>query len=206
MWLARISLWECQRFAANAASFLPVIVTLLLVRPLRSTGARAGERLSIGGGIEHVRRRPALLALLGITAATTFFIFPSMVVLMPFYARQGLGLDAWAVGALMTATGAGAFVGAMSLLHVQRDRRVHRIAASFATAALGLILLWLALWLPLPDVRTLPGRLALALSGSALLALSVSSAMGLLGPAAGYSACGLWLHVRMQRHPVHVLG
>lgn len=93
-------------FFANGASFLAVIASLLLIRPRAAMGGgTAHMRLSMAGGVRYVRERPHILALLGITAITTMFVFPNAATLMPFYAKHVLQVGAGGLGLMMAASG-----------------------------------------------------------------------------------------------------
>jgi MFS family permease len=122
-------------FFANAASFLAVIATLSMIRPrpaaARGGSASAGEMIK--AGVHYVRQRPLLKALLGITAITTFFVFPNLAVLMPYYASHVLKTDAGGMGLMMTLSGIGSLVGSGLLLNVPKNRRTQSIAIASAS-------------------------------------------------------------------------
>ncbi len=105
-------------FYLNAASFLAVIGGLLLMR-LPRTGVPKGERRSlhdlwveIREGLGYVRRSPAILYPLVLLAICSLFVM-NYNVLVPIFATQNLHQEATGYGLLMTALGAGSFIGAL---------------------------------------------------------------------------------------------
>lgn len=112
----------------NSASFLGVIVALLLMRfPLWQPPAERGARAVLQqmvAGLHYVRRRPRVLALLGMAAVVSLFGFPYLT-FMPVFARDVLGLDARGLAYLWAATGVGALISALvmaPLLSRERGR------------------------------------------------------------------------------------
>ena len=81
-------------FYANGASFLAVIVSLMLIRPRPpATGGGTVNMVHfMAEGVTYVRERPKIVALLGLTAITTLFVFPNMAILMPYYAQHVLNV------------------------------------------------------------------------------------------------------------------
>jgi MFS family permease len=146
-----VKLWgTAAAFFANAASFLAVIISLLFIRSRPPAEAGAGSAWNMmSEGFRYVRERPCLQALLGITGITTFFVFPNMAVLTPYYAKHVLHVGADGLGTIMTMSGAGALLGAVLLLTVLPEQRVGRIALAMATVAAMLsVLAWSRhLWL-----------------------------------------------------------
>lgn len=138
-------------FFANAASFLAVIFSLSFIRSRPPAVGRGGggAMQMMKEGVAYVRERPILQALLGVTGLTTFFVFPNLAVLMPFYALHVLHVGSASLGTLMAVSGAGSFLGAVSLLNVPRERRGVSITLAGVTITLTLTLLaWShSLWL-----------------------------------------------------------
>jgi MFS family permease len=148
-----VAAWgTASAFYANAASFL---------------AGRASVLRQMREGIEYVRERPVVQALLTLTGVTTFFIFPNLAVLMPYYALHVLRVGAPGLGTLMSVSGIGSMIGAFLLLSVPEERRL----AAIGTAAVGLlasmsVLAWShALWL--------------SVIAQAFLSLSISFSVGL---------------------------
>jgi MFS family permease len=162
-------------FVANGVSFLPVIVTLMVIRPIReveNTVPRSALR-AMREGFAYVRVRPQLLSLLGLTALTTTLVFPNFAILMPFYVKNVLKLGATEVGFTMSSGGFGAFVGASALLLVPVGKRIHRIGLGMAGIVSGMLVLYAAPHLGLGAARHLPMWVA-ALVVAALTALWLS--------------------------------
>jgi MFS family permease len=112
-------------FYFNSLSFLAVIVALWLMRfpPWQVPGKRNAREVmrQLLAGLSYVRRRPRVLALLGIATMTSIFGLPYLT-FMPIFARDVLGLDARGLASLWAATGAGALTSALvtaSLDHVR---------------------------------------------------------------------------------------
>jgi MFS family permease len=154
-------------FFANGLSFLPVIGTLLLVRPRAAANRKpASTRHFIAEGLRYVGQRPRLQALFGLTAMTTMFVFPNVSILMPFYARHVLRVGPGSLGAIMAVSGVGAFVGATCLLLLPRSFRIGWIMS--AVVAITLTLASLA-W---------SQHLGMAIAAVGVLALGISSSLG----------------------------
>jgi MFS family permease len=105
-------------FAANAASFLAVVVALAFVR-LAPPGGRAGGLLaSLGSGFTAAWREPSCRAAIGTIAVVAFLASP-FIALVPVMAHHlthgGARAVAQTTALLTTAQGAGAVVGALCL-------------------------------------------------------------------------------------------
>ncbi len=111
--IATVGLAVC--FYLNAASYLAVIVGLVLMRvqrPGSPSTARAFGALKEGFGYIFGNRWPR--ALVTIIAAFSIFGY-SFLPMMPVFARDVLGLDADGYGAIVSAIGLGAAVGAIGM-------------------------------------------------------------------------------------------
>ncbi|HEY3412871.1 MAG TPA: MFS transporter [Armatimonadota bacterium] len=174
-------LGEYSAFVANGISFLPVIGTLAVIRSIRPSESHVSGSATeaMREGFAYVRVRPQLLALLGMTALTTTLVFPNFAILMPFYVKNVLKMDAAAVGLVMSVGGGAAFLSAMSLLVVPEQKRVTRIGHGFVGICTAMIILWAGPALGQTGVR--PGSLNLAMTclGVAVMSASVTSALGL---------------------------
>lgn len=108
---------EGSAFLVNGLSFLAVIVTLVVIPDrIRPSAAAGSSRRGMGAGFRYVRQEPMVGPLMLITALTTTFVFPFIAVLMVFYVRHVLVLDAEGMGTIMSASGLGALAGAIVLL------------------------------------------------------------------------------------------
>lgn len=134
-----IGLWgTAAAFVANAASFLPLMLVLptLKPRPVTQPDGGAARRGSIKEGLAYVGSDRPTMAMIGILAMTTLFVFPVMLILLPLFARYELGLPASGMGLLMGVAGVGSLVGSIGLLAVSRERRITGLGvASFGIVA-----------------------------------------------------------------------
>ncbi len=155
-------------FAANAASFLAVIVGLFLMtvpphapdRNVASTAARIAEGFRYAWG--HVPIR-ALLLLLGVVSITGM----PYTVLMPVFADRVLHGGPRSLGLLMAASGCGALGGALLLASRKGIRGLGRwVALAAAGFGASLILfsfsraLWLSIGLLVPAGFTMIVQMA----------------------------------------------
>jgi MFS family permease len=104
-------------FVINAASFLAVLVSLLLMRaselfPLDRGATVARVSMAIGQGLAYVWRSPEVLLVLVMTIAASAVGFNSRV-LLPVLASSTLHADAAVFGALFALFGFGALLGAL---------------------------------------------------------------------------------------------
>jgi MFS family permease len=122
-----ISAWgAASAFFSNAVSFVALIIALFIIPPRRrGTAEEEGKRASgIKEGFRYVAKDKPSLAMIGLIAATTVFIFPIITVMMPLYVRLVLGLGADRLGYLMGASAVGSVVGAIFLISIPREKRV----------------------------------------------------------------------------------
>jgi predicted MFS family arabinose efflux permease len=109
--LARAGAGWC--FAANAASFLAVIVALWRIQiPSPRTGAAESLRQSLLTGLRHVRGSGPLSLLIVMAGLGSFLAFP-LVTYLPVIATQSLGVGATGFARLLSSLGAGAILGAV---------------------------------------------------------------------------------------------
>jgi MFS family permease len=154
-------------FFANGVSFLAVIGSLLVIQPRPATGVKEPHnRLSMVEGVRYVRDHPQILALLALTAINTTFVFPNATTLMPFYAKHVLEIGPGGLGTIMAVSGVGAFLGAIFLLALPREFRVHWITIALAVTAINLsALAW-------------SGGLALSVIAVGILSFCIASTLG----------------------------
>jgi len=165
-WL--VALWGmAAAFFANGASFLAVIGSLLLIKPRAATAASpVGTRQFMAEGVRYVRERQNILALFGLTAITTIFVFPNVAVLMPFYAKHVLHVGPTGLGAIMAISGGGALLGATYLLVLPRSVRIGWIMTALVFVTVTLSTLGWSRHLPL------------SVTAAAILSFGVSSSLG----------------------------
>jgi MFS family permease len=129
----------------DAASYVPVIAALLLLRSTGRASARLPERFApaLVSGVRFVVHSREVRRVLA--RAFMFFVFASAYwALLPLLARQSLGGGAGLYGVLLTSIGAGAVCGAFALpaiaRHVSGDVVV--LGATLATAAATAVCAW----------------------------------------------------------------
>ena len=122
-------------FFANGASYIAVIVGLLMMRvPPHRVAAHPGSPLSrMAEGFRFVIRHPPIHALLALLGVVSFTGMP-YAVLMPIFAARILHGGARALGLLMGSTGIGALAGALTLAS-RRD--IKGLGRWVAFAAMG---------------------------------------------------------------------
>jgi MFS family permease len=108
-------------FLLNAASFVPVIGALALMRglPPVQRGAKASVAAHLREGFAYAARERRFQGLIALVAAGSFFGFPC-VTLLPAFAREVLHTDARGYGLLMAMTGVGAVVSVLGLASRQK--------------------------------------------------------------------------------------
>jgi MFS family permease len=155
-------------FFLNAASFLAVLVGLVMIRPDPALHpVSVPRRTSLREGVAHVfgSRWPRALVLL--TAALSVF-GASFIAILPVYARDVLHTGAGGYGALLASFGLGAAAGALSIAAVgHRFRR--QPTALLAGVTLGAALVGFGLLHHL--------AVALALAVAAGLSMALNSIM-----------------------------
>jgi len=132
-----ISAWGAAwAFFSNAISFVALIIALFMIPPRpRGTAEEEHKRASgIKEGFRYVAKDKPSLAMIGLIAATTVFIFPIITVMMPLYVRLVLGLGADRLGFLMGASAVGSVIGAIFLISIPREKRV-----SFMMVNVGIV-------------------------------------------------------------------
>lgn len=164
-----VALWGmAAAFFANGASFLAVIGSLLLIKPRAATAASpVGTRQFMAEGVRYVRERQNILALFGLTAITTIFVFPNVAVLMPFYVKHVLHLRPTGLGWIMAVSGIGALLGATCLLVLPRSVRIGWTMTALVVVALTLSALGWSRHLPL------------SVAAAAIASFGVASSLGL---------------------------
>lgn len=121
-----VGLWgAAMAFFVNAFSFVALIIALVSL-PGRTIGSREEEARRASGfkdGFRYVRADKPSLAMVGMIATMTIFIFPTVSVMMPLYVRDVLHFGPDRLGYLMAASGIGSVIGAITLVSIERSRR-----------------------------------------------------------------------------------
>jgi MFS family permease len=139
-----ISAWgAASAFFCNAISFVAMIIALFTIPPRsRGTAEEESKRASgIMDGFRYVAKDQPSLAMIGLIAATTVFIFPIITVMMPLYVRLVLGLGADRLGYLMGASAVGSVIGAIFLITLSRDKRVPIMMLNVCVVACAIFIL-----------------------------------------------------------------
>jgi predicted MFS family arabinose efflux permease len=112
-------------FLLNGISFVAVIVSLVLLRlpPWKAPPHKLSLWQSAKEGIAFVFHHEVLGTLVLIAAVPAVFARPLQQSLMPVFAESVLHVGAQGLGALMSATGAGALVGALCVASLSGFRR-----------------------------------------------------------------------------------
>ena len=138
-------------FIANAVSYLAILVALVamtLPRPAARRAATSSVLADILEGLAHVRREPALKAILG---GLAFFAVVGMPysVLLPSFASRQLGGGPHTFSSLQAAVGFGAMVAAFAIAVRSRVAGLERWLV-VAGAAFGVLLFALSRATSLP--------------------------------------------------------
>jgi MFS family permease len=140
--IANASIAAC--FFINAATFLAIIVCLLMMRDSELLHAPERAHTSpiseIKEGFRYVRGERNALILLVLLAVLGIFGFPALVVYLPVFAKNVLHAGARGMGWLFAGAGLGSLIGAMRLAMTKRAGRQGR-RVLFSSAFFGLILM-----------------------------------------------------------------
>jgi len=144
-------------FAANAVSYVAVIVGLVMMRvdcpPRLSSGSPLADIVEGFRWVNSVKVIRALLLLIGLVS----LVGMPYTVLMPIFDDRILHGGARGLGILMGATGVGALLGALTLASKTGVKGLGRIVAwSCAGVGTGLVLFSLSRWFWLSAVLLLP--------------------------------------------------
>ncbi len=124
-------------FFANAATFIALIISMLLI-PRRELGTPEEEEQRRSGlmeGFRYVRKDRTILSLIALIAMTTVFVYPIVSVMLPLYVRNLLGLGPERMGFLMAVSGTGSLVGSLGLLSVAPGKRIRFIMGAVCIVA-----------------------------------------------------------------------
>ena len=130
-------------FFTNAFTFVALIIALLSLPP-RPIGSQEEEEKRASGirdGFRYVRADKPSLAMVGMIASMTIFIFPTVSVMMPLYSRDVLRFGPDQLGYLMAASGVGSVFGAITLVSIPRPRRLGGMMLSALAVVLSVLAL-----------------------------------------------------------------
>lgn len=138
-------------FFLNGLSFAAVLVALAMMRLPAHTPSQHHDSVwkTAAVGLNYVRTNTTILALISLLAVSSLFVL-SYGTLMPVFAGDVLGLGATGYGLLMSATGVGAVVAALTLASLGNFRAKGKLlTVSNIVFPLALIALAASRWLPL---------------------------------------------------------
>ena len=130
-------------FALNAASFLAVLIALLLMRLPRDVGRKTNRHMAadISEGARFVWRHPIIRPLVVLVGAASLFGF-SYAVLLPAFASDVLHVGEAGYGVMNAAVGIGALIGSVAVATMSRREGKGRLltvgSLLFPAALLGL--------------------------------------------------------------------
>jgi MFS family permease len=143
-------------FFVNAASYVAVLVSLFFMRPaeLHVPTERAVIERNVHSvidrlveGLRYTRRDPQIFLAIAVLGVVSTFAL-NFQVLIPLVARDVLHGDADTYGFLMSATGVGSLVSALSIAFGQRPTMI-RLLVGAATIGIAMVGLGLSTSLPL---------------------------------------------------------
>jgi MFS family permease len=128
-------------FAINAASFIAIIIALVFIRLEKKVNHPTGEPIftQLLSGLRFVKSHPDIRILILMTGVFSSFGI-AYIPLMPVLARDVLHQGARGYGLMMTALGAGAVTGGISLASLSKTRYRGKILLA-GTLLLGFLLL-----------------------------------------------------------------
>jgi MFS family permease len=162
-------------FWLNGLSFLAVVVSLLAVRSnqIKSTSEVKPLRQA-WEGIQFVRTQPRILDLYIFAGMVVFFVLSIVLSQLPAVADTVLKGEADTLGALMSASGAGALFGVLFVVPLTQ-------AQPRSGLVLGAASIWMSIWLLLFSVSTtLPIAMLTLLMGSIGAPTVLTLALGLV--------------------------
>jgi len=127
-------------FFTKAVSFLALIAALISLpkRPIGTAEEEAQRRSGFAEGFRYVRSNRIIMSMIMLIALNTIFVFPAISpAMLPLYVRNELQLGPQSLGWLMAVSGTGAFLGAVGLLTVARDRRLKFMSSNVLAVAAG---------------------------------------------------------------------
>jgi MFS family permease len=127
-------------FFSNALSFVALIIALISLpkRPLGTKEEEEQRRSGFVEGIRYVRSDRIIVSMIMLIACNTIFVFPAISpAMLPLYVRNVLQLGPTELGWLMAVSGTGAFLGAIGLLSVARERRLRFMMGNVIAIGFG---------------------------------------------------------------------
>lgn len=163
-------------FWLNGISFLAVVVSLLAVRANKTQTAPNTDSpvRQIAEAFRFIRTQPRLQDLYIFAGLVVFFVLSIVLSQLPAVASQILKGDAETLGALMSASGAGALVGVLLIVPFAQAQKRSGLVLGGATV-------WMSIWLMLFSLATTLPVSALSLFMGSIAAPTVLTlALGLV--------------------------
>jgi len=139
-----VGLWGAAcAFFTNAITFVAFIIALLSLPP-RAIGSKEEEEKRASGikdGFRYVWADKPSLAMVGMIASMTIFIFPVVSVMMPLYVRDILHFGPDRLGYLMAFSGIGSVIGAITLVSIPRPSRLGWMMGAALAVTCGVLAL-----------------------------------------------------------------
>jgi MFS family permease len=149
--VARIG--SAPAFWLNGVSFLAVIASLIMVRAsqIRAPSEHVNPMRQLLDGLQYVREHPRVQDMFLISAIFTFCAMSIIFSLLPSVADRVLGGGAETLGALMSASGAGALVSVLLIVPLtQAYKRPGRIlTGAMLWSGTWLMVFGFSTWMPL---------------------------------------------------------
>ncbi|MEP7158299.1 MAG: MFS transporter [Chloroflexota bacterium] len=169
-------------FFVNAASYLAVVVSVVLMRPgelfpsqravFERTWRSVVDRLA--EGLRYARREPSIFMCISVLAVVATFAL-NFSVLMPIVARDVLGGGADTYGFLMSAAGLGSLLSALAIAFGQRPT-LRRMLLGAALVGVGMLGMSLSRSFPISLVMMFVvgwGMIAMAATMNTIIQLTV---------------------------------
>jgi MFS family permease len=145
-------------FAVNALSYVPVVVALLIIRPLRAQKIASRTKRAVRQGLSYVKSRNQLWLPLVMMSLVGLLAF-NFSVILPVFAKSTFHGSGGTYGLMTTVLSVGSVLGSFGVGFISHPRRHYLVVSSLAFGVA------LALTAVAPNVPL--ACLALALSGLA---------------------------------------
>jgi predicted MFS family arabinose efflux permease len=148
--IALAALGAAWCFGLNGLTFLAVILALIGIRLPGLVGSRSSRRMGteLGEGVRYVWSNPTVRNIIALIAVSSLFAM-SYGVLLPAYAVDVLQVGEAGLGALNTAVGVGALIGALSAATMSRNpNKGMQITVGSLIFPVSLVVLAFTRWLP----------------------------------------------------------
>jgi MFS family permease len=115
-------------FYLNAASYIAVIIGLLLIRPRppRADARAENMRENLKEGLVYIKGAPIVLTLLALVGMASLFAI-NFSILLPLFAEYILHIGSSGYGFLMASMGVGSLVGSLFLAFLTRQEYARRL-------------------------------------------------------------------------------